>query len=166
MKARYIVFTAAQAVFCAAAPLVFVFTQYAETNDGLIYKLPLGMLLVVAVVIVLAKNTFLRPKLIKLTAEIAQHEGDLKIESDAGRIANLIAELKRERTIEAVLNAVVPILVLAALLIACRALESAVLELSGAIGFTLGSYVVGTVFGILAAREVYAKHGGKDEKRD
>ncbi len=161
MKKRYIVFTAAQAVFCAVVPLVFIFTQYAETSEGLAYKLPLGMLLLVIVVLIIAKNTFLRPRLAKLTAEIAQHEGDLMVESDEGRISNLIAEIKRERTIETVFNAIVPRAALAAILIACKALENAVLQLSGAIGFTLGSYVLGTIFGILAARSVYAKHGGE-----
>ncbi len=160
MRAKYITFTAAQAVFCAVVPLVFIFTQYTETSEGLVYKLPLGLLLLVIVILALAKNTFLRPRLAKLTAEIAQHEGDLKVESDAGRINNLITELKRERTIETVLNALTPLAVLAALLIACKALESAVLQLSGAIGFSLGSYAIGTVFGVLAARTVYAKHGG------
>jgi len=160
MRARYIAFTAAQAVFCAVIPLVFIFTQYTETSEGLIYKLPLGLLLFVVVLLTLAKNTILRPRLAKLTAEIAQHEGDLKVESDAGRINNLIEELKRERTIETVLNALTPLAVLAALLIGCKAIESAVLQLSGAVGFSLGSYALGTIFGILAARSVYSKHGG------
>ena len=97
----------------------------------------------------------------KLTAQIAQHGRDLKVESDEGRIANFEAELRRERTAETVLNAILPIMLLAALLLACKAMESAVLQLSGAIGFTLASYVIGTVFGLFAAREVHGKHGDK-----
>lgn len=148
-------------LFCTVAPLVFIFIQYGDTGGGLQYKLPLGIILFVVIVIIIAKNTFLKPRLAKLTAQIAQHNGDLKVESDEGRIANLESELRRERTAETVLNAILPIMLLAALLLACKAMESAVLQLSGAIGFTLASYVIGTVFGVFAAREVHGKHGGK-----
>ena len=127
------------------------------------YKLPLGAICVVVLVVILAKNTLLRPRIERMTAEIAQHEADLKVESDSGRINNLIAELKRERTVEVVFNAIVPLLVLSALLIGCKALEKSVLMLSGAIGFALASYAVGTVFGVLAARQVWAKRGGKNK---
>lgn len=146
-------------LLCTLAPLVFIFVQYGDVSGGVKYKLPLGLLLLVAIVIIIAKNTFLKPRLAKLAAQIAQHDGDLKVESDGGRIANLEAELRRERTVEAVLNAITPIILLAALLVACKAMENAILQLSGAIGFTLTSYVLGTVFGVLAAREVHGKHG-------
>lgn len=161
MKTRYIIFTIAHALFCAVAPIVFIFIQYGDTNGGLQYKLPLGAILVVVLLLIFAKNTLLRPRLEKMTAEIAQHEVDLKVESDSGRIANLVAELKRERTIEVILDAAVPLLVLAALLIGSKGLERSALMLSGAIGFALASYAVGTAFGVLAARQVWAKHGGK-----
>lgn len=163
MKSRYIAFTIAHALFCAVCPIVFIFVQYGDTSGGLQYKLPLGAILVVVLLLILAKNTLLRPRIEKMTAEIAQHEADLKVESDSGRIANLIAELKRERTVEVILNAAVPLLVLSALLIGCKALEKSVLMLSGAVGFALASYAVGTVFGVLAARQVWAKHGGNDK---
>lgn len=160
MRARYIIFTVAQALFCTAVPLAFIFTQYADTSGGLFYKLPLGILMLAIALVIIGKNTLLKPRIQKLTAQIAQHEADLKIESDEGRIDNLITELKRERTVSTVLNAIMPILILAALLIACKALETAVIELSGAVGFSLASYAIGTIFGVLAARSVYAKHGG------
>ncbi len=158
---KLIIFSALQAAFCAVAPIVFIFTEYGDTSGGLSYKLPLGAILVVLVVLILAKNTLLKPRLLKLSASIAQHEADLKIEADQAKISNLETELKRERTIDTLLNAVMPMLVLAALLIACKAMESAVLQMSGAIGFTLASYAVGTVFGVLAAREVHGKHRGE-----
>lgn len=158
---KLIIYTAAQVLFCTVAPLVFIFVQYRDTGGGLQYKLPLGLILCVVILIIIAKNTFLKPRLVKLTAQIAQHDGDLKVESDAGRISNLENELRRERIAETVLNAILPVALLAALLIACKAMENAVLQLSGAIGFTLASYVIGTAFGVLAAREVHGKHGGE-----
>ncbi len=158
---KLIVLSVLQALFCAVAPIVFIFTEYGDTSGGLAFKLPLCAILVVIVVLLIAKNTLLKPRLIKLSAAIAQHEADLKIEADQARICNLETELKRERTIDTLLNAVMPMLVLAALLVACKAMENAVLQMSGAIGFTLASYAVGTVFGVLAAREVHGKHGGK-----
>lgn len=147
-------------LFCTIAPLVFIFAQYGDTSGGLQYKLPLGLILLVVIVIIISQNTFLRPKLTKLTAQIAQHIGDLKVENNDGRIANLETELRHERTVETVLNAILPMITLAAMFLACKAMESAVLQLSGAIGFALASYSVGTVFGVLAAREVHGKHGG------
>ncbi|MDE7406488.1 MAG: hypothetical protein K2M89_06420 [Clostridiales bacterium] len=163
MKIRYILFTILHALFCAVVPIVFIFIQYGDTSGGLQYKLPLAAILIVVLVLILAKNTLLRPRITRMIAEIAQHEADLKVESDSGRIANLISELKRERTTEVILNAAVPLLVLSALLIGCKALERSALMLSGAIGFALASYAVGTVFGVLAARQVWAKHGGNDK---
>ncbi len=158
---KLIVYTVAQAMFSAVATLEYIFTLYGDTSGGLRYKLPLGLILLAVVVIIIAKNTLLKPRVQKLVAQIAQHEADLKVESDEGKIKNLVTELKRERTTETVLNAVIPLLILLALLVACKAMESAVLQMSGAIGFTLVSYAVGTVFGILAAREVHSKHGGE-----
>ncbi len=158
---KLIAYTAAQALFCAVAPLVFVFTQYGDTSGGLKYKLPLGIIMFAVVVVIFAKNTLLKPRMQKLSAQIAQQEADLSVESDSDKIANIEADLKRKRTIETVMNAVAPILLLAALLIACKAMENAVLQLSGAVGFTLAAYVIGTAFGVLAAREVHGKHGGE-----
>ncbi len=166
MKARYIAFTVLQILFCTVAPIIFIFVQYGDTDGGLKYKLPLGILLFCVVIIVISKNTFLKPRMTKLSAQIAQHEADLKIESDEWRIKNLKTELRKERIIETVLNSIMPVFVLAALLVACKAMESAALELSGAVGFTLGSYVIGFIFGILAAREVHSKYEKKEVKNE
>lgn len=43
----------------------------------------------------------------------------------------------------------------------CKALENAVIVLSGAVGLTLVSFCLGTLFGILAARQVVGKHKEK-----
>lgn len=160
MRKKYITYTVLQALFTAVAPLVFILCEYADTSGGLKFKLPLGGIMLIVVMLLIAKNTFLKPRIAKLTAAIAQHESDLKVESDEGKINNLISELKRERTVMYVFNGVLPVLILGAMLIAAKALESAAMKLSGAIGFSLGSFVLGTVFGVLAARCVWAKHGG------
>ncbi len=157
---KLIIFTASQVLFCAIAPLVFIFIEYGDESDGLKLKLPLGILLVAFVILIIAKNTFLKPRMQKLSVQIAQQEADLAIESNADKIKNIVSELKRKRVIECVLNAFAPVLLFGVLLLACRAMESAILRLSGAIGFTLVSYIVGTVFGIFAAREVHGKHEG------
>lgn len=74
---------------------------------------------------------------------------------------NIENELKAERTAEAVLNALMPLLILVGLLVLCKALENAVIVLSGAVGLTLVSFCLGTLFGILAARQVVGKHKEK-----
>lgn len=157
---KLIVFTVLQALCCAVAPAVFVFVEYADTSGGWQYKLPLGALIVLLVIVVISKNTLLKPRLNRLSASISQHTADLKIEADADKIRNLETELKRERVLETLLNGVMPILALAAIFVACKAMERAVIRLSGAIGFTLAAYIVGLIFGVLAAREVHGKHGG------
>lgn len=159
-----IAYTVLQALFTAVVPLVLLFCEYGRTDEGLAYKLPLAAVLVAVVVMWIGKNTLLKPRIAKLTANIAQHEGDLKVASDPSAIANLETELKAERTAEVVLNAVMPLLVLVGLLVLCKALESAVIVLSGAVGLTLVSFVIGTLFGVLAARSVVGKHHEEENK--
>lgn len=156
-----IAFTVLQALFTAGVPLVLLFCAYGTTQAGVAYKLPLGVILVAIVVLWIAKNTLLKPRMAKLTAKIAQHEGDLSIEADQAKIVNIENELKAERTAEAVLNALMPLLILVGLLVLCKALENAVIVLSGAVGLTLVSFCLGTLFGILAARQVVGKHKEK-----
>lgn len=157
---KLIIYTVLQALCCCAAPAAFVFAEYGGTSGGLVYKLPLGALLCTIAIVAIAENTLLKPRLTRLSAAIAQHGADLKIEADADKIRNLEAELKRERVLETLLNGVMPVLALAAIFVACKAMERAVIQLSGAIGFTLAAYAVGLIFGVLAAREVHGKHGG------
>lgn len=164
MRKKYIVYSVLQMIFTAIVPLAFIISEYATTSGGLRYKLPLGAIVVAIIMLVISKNTLLKPRIAKLTAVIAQHEGDLKVESEEGKIKNLIAELKHERTVMCILNSLMPILLLGAMLIAAKALESAVMKLSGAIGFSLASFILGTVFGTLAARCVWAKHGGNADE--
>lgn len=156
-----IAYTVLQALFTAVVPLVLLFCTYGRTDAGLAYKLPLAAVIVAVVVVWIAKNTLLKPRIARLTAKIAQHEGDLSVEADQAKITNLETELKAERTAEVVLNAIMPLLILVGLLVLCKALENAVIVLSGAVGLTLMSFVVGTLFGILAARQVVGKHKEK-----
>lgn len=156
-----IAYTVLQALFTAVVPLVLLFCTCGRTDAGLAYKLPLAAVIVAVVVVWIAKNTLLKPRIARLTAKIAQHEGDLSVEADQAKIINLETELKAERTTEVVLNAIMPLLVLLGLLVLCKALENAVIVLSGAVGLTLMSFVVGTLFGILAARQVVGKHKEK-----
>ena len=137
-----IAFTVLQALFTAGVPLVLLFCAYGTTQAGVAY-------------------TLLKPRMAKLSAKIAQHEGDLSIEADQAKIVNIENELKAERTAEAVLNALMPLLILVGLLVLCKALENAVIVLSGAVGLTLVSFCLGTLFGILAARQVVGKHKEK-----
>lgn len=160
---KLIVYSVLQAVFGAVVPLIFFFWQYGTSKEGIQYKLPLGVILLCIVLLFIAKNTLLKPRLAKLTSKIAQHEADLAVEADQGKIRNLEDELKHERVTETILNAIMPFLILTGLLVLCKALENAVIVLSGAVGFTLGSFAVGTVFGVLAAREVRGKHHVKEK---
>jgi hypothetical protein len=86
---------------------------------------------------------------------------DLTVESNAERAANLIEELNLNKTIETVLNFISPAIFFIAAIVACEALEKALMKLSSALGVMFACYVVGTVFSVLNVRLVRAKHLNK-----
>lgn len=165
MRTRYIIYTVLQAFFCAVVPVVFIFLQYGSSDGGLKYKIPLGAILAILLVLFAANAAVIRPRRQRLAAKIAQHESDLAIESDSNKIDNLIDELKVERTVETIINAIVPLLVFVALYIGAKGLERSAFLLSGALGFSLLSFALGTIFGVLSARSVWAKHDSRRVKK-
>lgn len=159
--AKNIIYSIAELLCYAVAPLIFIVIQYGDTTEGVVYKIGFIGILLCILVVWIVKKTILKKWVDKLRGKITQHEGDLETESDPVKIENLKEALKSARTIETLFSALIPFLLLCALLVMCHALEAAIVKLSGAIGFTLISFFIGTVFSILNAREVHGKYEEK-----
>lgn len=63
------------------------------------------------------------------------------------------------------LNAVVPVLLFLLLILCCKVMEAQIVKLSGTCGFILLSYLTGTVFTVLDAREIHGKHKGAEKDK-
>lgn len=155
-----IFYTIMEALFLLIAPLVFVLVEYGSTQTGTPFKLGFGGILMLLLLVWIFKRTLLKNYLNTLREQIASYEGGLKVETDAGKITNLTRELKRAKTVDTLIGSITPLLVLCALLLLCNALERALVTLSGAVGFTIVSFVLGTVFSVLRARQVKSKDKG------
>lgn len=159
-KAR-IIYTVLSLLFVAVIPLALVIWQYSnigENADG--FKFGITGVMVAILVFVALKKTLINKWLEKQRAGIAQHLADLKIETDAGKIANLEKALQHSQTIECVLNAILPTLLFIASIIACKALEAGVIKLGNVMACITVSYLIGVVFDVLASREVVSKNRG------
>ena len=82
---------------------------------------------------------------------------DLKTKQDKTELKALEREIKNIRTIEAVLNSIMPLLFLIAALTAFNALEAQLVKLSATLGWISISFCIGIVFNVLYSREVFAK---------
>lgn len=160
MTEKKIIYIGLEALFLIIAPLVLILIEYGNmgnTAEEVGFKLSLLGIVLVLLVFVLVKKIFINKWLNKLTGLVIRYEGDVAVKVNGAERDNAVKQLKRTRTLEAVFNAVTPILVLALALVMCKGLEGSVVKLSGVVGFILISFVLGTIFSILAAREVKDK---------
>lgn len=155
MKARKIVFTVLEILFVAAVPAALIIWNYSTWGEGTTgFKISVTGILLLIVVFFVLKAVFLNRYLKRMSDRAAQHEADLKVETDEEKKENLRKALRTERSIEALLSYVMPLLVVAGLYVLALVLESAAVKLSGTFGLCAASMVVGFVFGFFAAREV------------
>ena len=80
-------------------------------------------------------------------------------------MTNIENAIKNLGTAEVISNSVVPLLLLILAIICCKVMEAGLVKLSGTCGFLLVSYVIGTVFAILDAREVHGTHKESIDER-
>lgn len=81
-------------------------------------------------------------------------------------VTNIENAIKNLGTVEVLFNSVIPILLFALLILCCKVMEAQLVKLSGTCGFMLVSYIVGTVFAVLDAREVNGKHKETGDERE
>ena len=155
MKARKIVFTVLEILFVAAVPAALIIWNYSTWGEGTTgFKISVTGILLLIVVFFVLKAVFLNRYLKRMSDRAAQHEADLKVETDEEKKENLRKALRTERSIEALLSYVMPLLVVAGLYVLALVLESAAVRLSGTFGLCAASMVIGFGFGFFAAREV------------
>jgi hypothetical protein len=168
-KLKKIIFTLGEIIFYLALPIYMVFVNFVTQEvkpENIVYKVSFGGLLLLAVLFLVFKRVFFAKKIEKWKEGTNQMLTDLKVESNPERAANLIEELKMNRTVETVFNFISPAIFFIAAIIACEALEKALMKLSSALGLMLACYVLGTIFSILNARTLRAKHLDKDKVKD
>lgn len=159
-KAR-IIYTVLSLLFVAVIPLALVVWQYSNIGeDANGFKFGITGVMLVLLVFLVLKKTLLNKWLEKQRAGAAQHLADLKIETDAAKIANLEKALRNAQTIECVFNAIIPIILFVASIIACKAMEAGIVKLGNVMACITVSYLIGIIFDVLASREVVSKNRG------
>lgn len=152
---RKLVFMICEVAFVAVIPAVLITVNYVTWQpEAAAFKISLGGVLLALLVFYLVKKLLINKYLERLKATITQHAADLRVEPDKEKIEALKEALKREKTIECLLNFVIPALLLALLFVVCKSLEAAAVKMSGTVGFIAASEIVGLVFSILSARQV------------
>lgn len=157
---KKLVYTLLELLFIGVVPVVLIMTQYGQIQSEK-FKLGLTGILLVLLVFLILKKVVLRRYFESLRGQIVNFQSDLKTENESGKIENIERELRNARTVETVFHAVMPFVFLTLMYCMCRALEAQLVKLSGVIGFIGISFVVGTVFSVLSAREIVSKNKEK-----
>lgn len=147
------IYTICEALFYLAVPLFIIFSQYHKIYDSY-FKIGLTGIMLIIVVFFIFKKLFVNRYLEELKGQIINFKSDLKIETDAGKIANIRRELARAKTYDILFNSAPTVAILGVFIFISKALESELIKLSGALGFILLSVIIGIVFSILNARTV------------
>ena len=141
-----------EVLFIGVLPAALIIANYASWGDEANgFKVGItGILLLLVVAFVLKKLVF-NKRLEAMRAKLNQHEADLEVETDEEKIENLVSAVRKGRTVETVLNFVVPFLVLVAVYLMAKALEDAAVLLSGTLGFVIVSVLVGFMLQLIEA---------------
>ena len=141
-----------EVLFIGVLPAALIVANYASWGDEANgFKVGItGILLLLVVAFVLKKLVF-NKRLEAMRAKLNQHEADLEVETDEEKIENLVSAVRKGRTVETVLNFVVPFLVLVAVYLMAKALEEAAVLLSGTLGFVIVSVLVGFMLQLIEA---------------
>lgn len=141
-----------EVLFIGVLPAALIIANYASWGDDANgFKVGItGILLLLVVAFVLKKLVF-NKRLEAMRAKLNQHEADLEVETDEEKIENLVSAVRKGRTVETVLNFVVPFLVLVAVYLMAKALEDAAVLLSGTLGFVIVSVLVGFMLQLIEA---------------
>lgn len=155
MTKKKIAFTVLEVLFVAAVPAALIIWNYSTWGEGTTgFKISVSGILLLLVLFFVLKAVFLNRYLKRMSDRAAQHEADLKVETDGEKKENLRKALRTERSIEALLSYVMPLLAVAGLYVLALVLESAAVKLSGTLGLCAASMVIGFAFGFFAPREV------------
>lgn len=158
---KKVAYNVMQLVFYGVVPLVLVFLLYGNlghTKEAIGFKIAAPGLILLVLIFLCLKKLFINKKLADAHSQLNQLKADLKVKTDVAEVANIETAIKNIGTVEVVLNAVVPVLLFLLMMLCCKVMEEQLVKLSGVCGFILLSYIVGTVFAVLDAREIHGKN--------
>lgn len=164
---KKIAYNVLQLAFYGVVPLILIFMLYGNmghTRQAVGFKIAAPGIIITMLVFLCFKKLFINKKLSDAHSQLNQLKADLKVKTDSAEVTNIENAIKNLGTAEVLLNAVVPILLFALLILCCKVMESQLVKLSGTCGFILLSYIIGTAFAVLDAREVHGKHKSEDSK--
>lgn len=162
---KKVAYNVLQLVFYGVVPLVLIFLLYGNmghTKDAIGFKIAAPGLVLIVLVFLCFKKVFINKKLSDAHSQLNQLKADLKVKTDSAEVTNIENAIKNLGTAEVLLNAVVPVLLFLLLILCCKVMEAQIVKLSGTCGFILLSYITGTVFAVLDAREIHGKHKGAE----
>lgn len=165
---KKIAYNVMQLVFYGVVPLALIFLTYGSVgNDAaaLGFKIAAPGIILLTLVFLCFKRLFINKRLSDARAQLNNLKADLRVKTDAAEVTNIENAIKNLGTAEVILNAVVPLLLMGLVILCCKVMEAGLVRLSGTCGFILVSFVVGTVFAVLDAREVVSKHREPEETK-
>ena len=165
---KKVAYNVLQLVFYGVVPLVLIFLLYGNmghTKDAIGFKIAVPGLVLIVLVFLCFKKVFINKKLSDAHSQLNQLKADLKVKTDSAEVTNIENAIKNLGTAEVLLNAVVPVLLFLLLILCCKVMEAQIVKLSGTCGFILLSYLTGTVFAVLDAREIHGKHKGAEKDK-
>ncbi len=165
---KKVAYNVLQLVFYGVVPLVLIFLLYGNmghTKDAIGFKIAAPGLVLVVLVFLCFKKLFINKRLADAHSQRNQLKADLKVKTDSAEVTNIENAIKNLGTAEVLLNAVVPVLLFLLLILCCKVMEAQIVKLSGTCGFILLSYLTGTVFAVLDAREIHGKHKGAEKDK-
>lgn len=164
---KRVIFFILQVIFSAIAPIILVIIQYSNignTKEAIGFKISITGIILLIFLFWVIKRLFIDKKLADLKMQCNVMLADLKTKQNEAEIKALEYEIKNIRTLEAVLNSILPILFLGATFIAFKALEDQLVKLSSTLGWIIVSFCIGTIFNVLYSREVHSKKHKGDNK--
>ena len=165
---KKVAYNVLQLVFYGVVPLVLIFLLYGNmghTKDAIGFKIAAPGLVLIVLVFLCFKKVYINKKLSDAHSQLNQLKADLKVKTDSAEVTNIENAIKNLGTAEVLLNAVVPVLLFLLLILCCKVMEAQIVKLSGTCGFILLSYLTGTVFAVLDAREIHGKHKGAEKDK-
>ncbi len=157
MAKKKFVFNILEILFVGVIPLVLILFKYVEVGDGTAqtgFKIGVAGILLAILVLLILKRIVLNKWLTNMGEQANNYVSIIKTETDQEKVDRAKSVLKGIRTIETIINALLPALIFIVALIACNALEQEVVKLSSCLGMIFVSFLIGTFFSVLSEREV------------
>lgn len=155
MKSAKVIFTVFEVLFIAVLPIAMVIYQYGYVQPTTTaFKISLTGIILTALVFYGVKKIILDRKLRDWEAQYNNYVSAYKIETDAEKKQKAKEEIQKYKTCTVLLRSFIPLLIFIGIQALSKAVEKEMITLSGLSGLVTVSFAVGTLFAVLAAREV------------